>query len=35
MVELAIADNPALLGLLTIELERDGPSYSVEIRWSA
>jgi len=29
MVELAIADNPAF-SLLTIELERDGPSYSVD-----
>ena len=29
MVELAIADNPTF-SLLTIELERDGPSYSVD-----
>jgi len=29
MVELAIADNPAF-SLLTIELERAGPSYSVD-----
>ena len=29
MVQLAIADNPAF-SLLTIELERDGPSYSVD-----
>lgn len=30
MVQLAIADNPAF-SLLTIELERDGPSYSVDL----